>query len=178
MNKWHVITGGPSTGKTTTMEALAELGFTTLPEAARVVIDNGFEAGLTIEQIRADEKVFQDQVMMHKIAVEARLDPDVTTLMDRGMHDSKAYYELHDFEMAPWVTEALQKARYQTVFLLEQLPVYEQDYARTETPEEVAQLTNLLFNAYANYGMEPIWVPAMSIADRVGFIVEQINSKQ
>ena len=46
-SSWYVITGGPSTGKTTLLEELAKRGYKTIPEVARVVIDEGIAAGKT-----------------------------------------------------------------------------------------------------------------------------------
>jgi predicted ATPase len=36
---WYVITGGPSTGKTTTVTALTQRGYHVVEEAARLVIE-------------------------------------------------------------------------------------------------------------------------------------------
>ncbi|MCB0776559.1 MAG: AAA family ATPase, partial [Chitinophagaceae bacterium] len=45
---WHVITGGPSTGKTTVINLLNERGFKTTIEHARHYIDTMREEGRTV----------------------------------------------------------------------------------------------------------------------------------
>ena len=66
-SKWYVITGGPSSGKTTVLKKLAELGYLTYPEAARVFIDGEMAKGKSLKEIRGDEAEFQRKVLKIKI---------------------------------------------------------------------------------------------------------------
>ena len=52
---WYVITGGPSTGKSKTIDYLAYLGYLIRPEVARILIDDELSKGKTLEEIREDE---------------------------------------------------------------------------------------------------------------------------
>jgi predicted ATPase len=174
-NNWFVITGGPSTGKTTLLNALAEHGYITIPEAARLVIDDGLAAGLTIDQIRGDEAKFQADVLERKILIENELHDGHTAVLDRGIHDSIAYTRLYDEPVSEKLKKAAQTAAYKQVFLLEPLATYEQDYARTESPELVAKLHQLLHDAYAEHGMQPILVPALPVPERVKFVLQHID---
>lgn len=174
-NQWHVITGGPSVGKTSLLTALARAGHHTVGEAARDVIDEGIADGLTIEQIRADEEKFQEIVMRRKIDVEAKLDPAQTTFLDRGLHDTIGYNQFHGFEIGDWIWDAVAKANYRSVFLLSPLDTYIEDYARTENKAEAAELHRLLEEAYRAAGFTPIIVPAMPIKQRVDFVLRNIK---
>ena len=49
---WHVITGGPCSGKTTLVDQLADKGFRTVPETARLYIEKEMARGRTIDEIR------------------------------------------------------------------------------------------------------------------------------
>lgn len=42
---FHIITGGPGSGKTTLIDALAALGFQHMPEAGRAIIRDQVEIG-------------------------------------------------------------------------------------------------------------------------------------
>lgn len=176
-NNWYVITGGPSTGKTTLLADLEELGYAVIPEAARIIINSALGQGISVAERRKDEKLFQEDVARLKAQIESTHPKDTVTFLDRGMHDTLAYLESYGFAVEQWVEELLTTSRYQRVFLLEPLATYEQDYARTESPEFVDKIHRLLHNAYAKYGMQPIRVPAMSRSARVQFILNAINPR-
>ncbi|NDB08538.1 MAG: hypothetical protein EBX97_07735, partial [Actinobacteria bacterium] len=56
--KWYVITGGPSSGKTTTVNLLQDLGYKTTIEVARHYIDLQRINGRSTEQIRENQRNF------------------------------------------------------------------------------------------------------------------------
>jgi predicted ATPase len=177
-NKWYVITGGPSVGKTTLLAELEKLGHSTLPEGARIVIDNGIVNGKTVQEIRADERKFQMDVLAHKIRTELKQPENALTFFDRGMHDTLAYLRLYDFDISEEVLEAMQNAQYQQVFLLEPLETYDVDYSRTESREEALKLNKLLADAYTEYGMQLISVPAMTPSERAKFVLAQLDEER
>ncbi len=174
-NRWYVITGGPSSGKTTLLAELEKLGHNTIPEAARTVIDNGILEGLTVEQIRKDEKKFQEEVTKMKIKIESLHPKDALTFFDRGMHDTLAYMSHYDFEIADWVESAFKTAKYKKVFLLDQLPVFEKDYARTESQDFPEKIYSLLHEAYKKFGFYIVKVPVLPVKQRAQFILENIE---
>ncbi|MEO7363953.1 MAG: ATP-binding protein [Candidatus Saccharimonadales bacterium] len=174
MNRWYVITGGPSTGKTTLLAELNRLGFSTVPEAARTVIDQAIERGQTVAELRADEQAFQDLVTKMKQSVEASQATDVVTFFDRGMHDTLAYLRHYGYPVEDWVRELMDRARYKKVFLLDSLPSYEQDYARTEDSVFSKGIQKLLHDAYAENGMKPITVPVLPTVERAQFVLSHL----
>jgi len=170
-NNWYVITGGPSTGKTTLLTELEKLGYKTLPEAARSWIDENLAKGVSVEQLRANEQHFQEDVVRLKQRIEARLDPSEILFFDRGMHDTIAYMQFYHYNIEPWVEAFTAHAQYKKVFLLEPLRQYTQDYARTEDKDFTEHITKLLRDSFATHGMEPIYVPAVSPKERVAFVL-------
>lgn len=170
--KWYVITGGPSSGKTKIIVRLAFMGYLTIPEAARALIDNEMSKGRTLEQIRADEFEFQKTVLKMKIDAENRIPVNQTAFFERGIPDSIAYYKICDGDVESAI-KASQKRRYKKVFLLEQLP-FEKDYARTEDEELANKISKLLHDSYSSLGYDVISVPVMkSIEERVNFILSK-----
>jgi len=170
---WYVITGGPSSGKTKTIEYLSFLGYPIIPEAARVLIDVEKSKGKTTKEIRSDEFEFQRKALQMKIEVEDRIPPEQITFFDRGIPDSIAYYQICGEDPTP-VIKASQKRKYIKVFLLEQLQL-EKDYARTEDDETVKKLNRLLRESYLNLGYEIVDIPVMSIEKRVQKILSEID---
>lgn len=174
-SKWYVITGGPSSGKTTLLSELEKLGYATVPEAARTWIDLQMAKGMSIAQIRKDEQEFQYDVLRLKQKIENKQSKERVTFFDRGMQDSMAYLKHYNYDVKDWVYQAMDQAKYTKVFLLEPLPVFEEDYARTEGKDFPKQITDELRQAYRDAGMEPIEVPVMPIEDRVKFILQHVE---
>jgi len=173
-NNWFVITGGPSSGKSTTLANLEKLGHMTVPEAARVYIDQKLAAGKTLAEIRANEAEFQNEVLLMKLAVESELPPHQTVFLDRGIHDSLAYNRLYNYPINQTLQDALKDSRYKAVFLLEMLD-FETDYARTENLETAKRLESLLEEAYTEYKLPVIRIPRAPVEERVQLILNAIH---
>lgn len=174
-NNWIVITGGPSSGKTSLLAELQKLGHRTIAEAARTVIDQALEKGVLVEQLRSDEKGFQEDVARLKQKNETVHDKSQLTFFDRGMQDTVAYLRHYGFDIEDWVAALMDKARYKKVFLLEPLESYQSDYARTEDVHFAKSLHKLLNDVYTEFGMEPVSVPPISLDQRVKFILDKVD---
>src|SRR3989344_7362341 len=90
--QWYVITGGPGSGKTTTVNILKQRGYQTTIEHARHYIDTQRITGKSVEEIRANQLVFQHGVLDMQIQQERSLSPNEVVFLDRAMPDQKAYY--------------------------------------------------------------------------------------
>lgn len=174
-NKWYVITGGPSVGKSTTIAELARQGYLTIPEAARTIIDQAAAKGITTEQLRSDEDKFQRDIALLKQKIEHEADATVPTFFDRGMHDTLAYMRHYGFAPEQWIMDLLQNSSYKKVFVLAPLDTFERDYARTEPDDFAKQIHQPLIDAYAEYGMQPVIVKAAPLEERINFILKEID---
>ena len=56
---WYVITGGPGSGKTTTVNLLSARGYKTTIEHARHYLDTQRQTGRTVEEVRRNQAQFQ-----------------------------------------------------------------------------------------------------------------------
>lgn len=181
---WWVVTGGPSVGKTTLVGELSNMGYDTVPEAARILVDAEMASGKTIEQIRQNELEFQYAIWRMKDRIERKLDPASLLFLDRGMRgDSEAYIIQcllrkpleGDIRLFPKEFDIVPKRRYAGVFLLDRMK-YIQDYARTESPEEAAFIHNLIGLRYEADGYKLIHVPVLPALERAQFVLDHIRS--
>lgn len=172
-SNWYVITGGPSSGKTTVLKELAKLGYLIYPEAARVFIDQEMAKGKSLKEIRGDEAEFQKKILKIKIEVEKKAPRDKIVFFDRAIPDSIAYYQIVGLDSSE-VLRFCQKGRYRKIFFLEQLP-FENDYARVEDEETIKKLNKLLEESYQNLGYQVITIPAISVEERVRKILKEIK---
>lgn len=172
---WYIITGGPSTGKSKTIDHLAFLGFLIRPEVARILIDNEMSKGKTLEEIRGNNKRFEEEILKIKIQTEKEASRNDLIFWERGMPDSLVY--LKDFPAEYKIAlEKSKKIRYKGIFILDTLPKYEKDYARTENSKKAKLIHEGLRDIYKELGYEVINVPVMSIAQRAQFIVNHTKN--
>ncbi len=169
---WHVLTGGPSSGKTTTVTLLHARGYATTIEHARHYIDLQRISGRRIRQIRDRQAQFQRAVVAMQIQQERDLDPAQTVFLDRALPDSLAYYRFLGIDLDPALRDAVTQARYATVFLLDLLPLAP-DYARTEDAAAQQRLHELIGQVYRELPFPVVTVPALPPDERVQFILDR-----
>lgn len=175
-NNWFVITGGPSTGKTTIINQLERLGYDVVPEAAREIIDEALAKGISLEELRADELKFQNSIFNRKIQNESKLSPEKLTFLDRGLNDTIAYLKYYGFTPDQAEMNYIAQASYKTVFVLEPLEVFAGDYARTEDADFNATFTPLLFDAYSDAGIKTVMVSFMPVKERLKLILQTVKT--
>ena len=166
--KWFVITGGPSSGKTTTVNLLRDRGYKTTIEHARHYLDTQRAAGHTVEEVRSRQREFQLGVLEMQIEQEASLSPDEEVFLDRAIPDALAYYKFLHLEPDERLLVMLKKVYYKKIFILEMLPLVN-DYARTEDAGAQKRIHELLFDVYTSLGFPVVRVPVLAPAERVDF---------
>lgn len=177
INNWYVLTGAPYSGKTTMLKLLEQKGYQTVPELARVHIDEQLAKGITLEELRKDELAFQKNILQFKIDYEKTLDPNKTIFFDRGIPDSQAYYELCGLDNDEFLNQAVTDSAYKKVFLCDYIAFdHKKDYARTETPQEQKKLHELLKKTYQKFDAPLIKVPVLleKKAERINFILDNL----
>jgi predicted ATPase len=156
---WYVVTGAPSSGKTTLVQELEKLGCRVVHEVARAYIETQMKQGRTLEEIRADKRSFENWILHAKIAIEAELPKDHVIIFDRAIPDSIAYFEVAGLDDR----EAIEKSprnRYKKVFLLDRLP-YQVDHARIEDNQIAIDLDQSLEQSYRMLGYDVMRINAM-----------------
>ena len=170
---WYVITGGPSTGKTTVINLLTEKGYKTTIEHARHYIDTMKEEGRTVEEIRANKRKFQLGVLDMQIEQEAELSPSDTVFLDRAIPDAMAYYRFLKLEYDKILLDAMKEVAYKKIFILDRLP-FVNDYARTEDEQAQKLIHQLIIEVYQSLEFPVVFVPVISPDERVEFILKNL----
>ncbi len=172
---WYVITGGPSSGKTTTVNLLTARGYKTTIEHARHYIDTQLINGKTVEEIRKNQAEFQLGILDMQIEQEASLSPAEVVFLDRAIPDTLAYYRFLHLLEDEKLLNAIQAASYKKVFILDCLPLV-QDYARKEDDVAQKKIHSLLTEVYESLGFPVSHVPVLSAEVRVDFILNNLKN--
>jgi predicted ATPase len=173
---WCVITGGPSSGKSTVIRLLKDQGFNTTVELARHYIDLQRMNGRSTEEIRANQRQFQHKVLNLQIELERKLDPQELVFLDRGLPDELAYYKYFNLPPDEKLVEYLDEHLYKKIFIMDLLPLCE-DYARTEDIAAQKALHQLIIETYSNRSEPVVMVPVLPPKERVKFILDNLGVK-
>jgi predicted ATPase len=161
-----VFTGGPGTGKTTLINALAKKGYFTIQEAAKVVIDEAFAVGndqpwMSMEKFQLDI-VNKCLALFNEGFTSAEHANAEVIFLDRAIPDGLAYFEFNGMISPSIITELSRAIRYDIVFVPDFLPVYESHSGRRECQCEAHRLHELLTNVYKLLNYKVIAIPAFN----------------
>jgi predicted ATPase len=170
---WYVITGGPGSGKTTTLNYLNMLGYHTTIEHARHFIDTQMITGKTVDDIRKNQKEFQEGILDMQILQEASLSTKELVFLDRALPDALAYYRFLNLSVDKKLEDALKNAAYKKVFILKSLPLVN-DYARREDEAAQKKIAELITEVYESLTFPVIHVPVLAPEDRSNFILKHL----
>jgi|APHM01.1.fsa_nt_gi Predicted ATPase len=175
----HVITGGPSVGKTTTLKALSARGLTTMPEAARLYWDQKESEGYTAEQTR-EQFDFQRHIEDRRIEMHRRIPdkPEQDIFLDRSIVDTIAYRRFYGTDNPERIKELTRYVKdHSTVFILERLP-FDDDGVRREDEQEAEEVHNCIRETYEALGYEIIPVPVKPIEGRADYILNRVSPRE
>ncbi len=170
---WYVITGGPSSGKTTTVNILRERGYITTMEHARHFLDTQRLMGRTIEEVRKNQREFQLGVLDMQIEQENQIAPDVQVFLDRAIPDALAYYRFLNLSLDQKLIDALKTVSYKKIFIMDYLPL-KNDYARNENGEAQKKIHELITEVYEDLPFPVVHVPVLPAEERVDFILRNL----
>jgi len=172
----HVITGGPGSGKTSLIDALAAEGFHHMPEAGRAIIQDQVEIGGTALPWE-DREAFATLMLAWEMrSYREALGAPGPIIFDRGIPDVIGYLRLCGLPVPDTALRAAEQRRYaRRVFIAPPWPaIFEQDAERKQTLAEAEATFHAMVDAYSGLGYELVMLPLASVADRAKFVREQI----
>ena len=170
---WYVITGGPGSGKTTTINLLREKGYKTTIEHARHYIDTQRISGKSVDEIRKNQLEFQRGVLAMQIEQEAYLSADEIVFLDRALPDALAYYRFLNLPVDEKLENVLKEVSYKKIFILDFLPLVN-DYARIEDEEAQKKIHLLITGVYESLPFPVVHVPVLVPEKRAEFILKNL----
>ena len=176
--RFHVITGGPGSGKTSLIEALARAGYAHTVEAGRAIIQDQLAIDGPALPWR-DPSAFAELMLSWELRsyrmAEAMAGP---VFFDRGVTDLVGYLTLVGQPVPAHVTRAAERFRYnRRVFVAPPWSaIYAQDAERKQTPEEAVRTYEALVAAYSSCGYELVSLPLVSVEARVRFVLDAIGA--
>jgi predicted ATPase len=172
---WHVITGGPCSGKTTLIDELADKGFRTVPETARPYIEKEMARGRTIDEIREDADALERGLLEMQLRFERALRATDVAFLDRGLPEGLTYCRVAGLNPNEFLSECFHH-RYASIFVLDRLPL-QQDDLRIEKNATARLLDEWLARDYSSLGYGVIRVPVLSPRDRLAFVLERLPER-
>ncbi len=177
--KKYVITGPPSSGKTTLVGIISQFGYDVIPESAEQIIDGQLkQGGDMVPWNAARRQEFQAALIRRQIEVEIAIKGEGLYFLDRAIPDNMAYNLYDGNTPSDYLLKSSRNGGYDCIFFLEQLPFYEQTKFRMETSQEAKRLSFLLSDVYSSLGYEVVRVAPMGSAERrAEFIMDIIKDR-
>jgi predicted ATPase len=171
-----VVTGGPGSGKSSLIEALASSGFQCMPEAGRAIIQDQ----ITIDGNAlpwSDRNAFIELMLCWDLRSHREASAmSGPVICDRGVPDTLGYLALCGLPVPPYIRRAAELFRYNhTVFIAPHWPeIYTQDSERKQSETEAAETCLAMSRIYAELGYELLPLPFAGIEERVEFVRSRI----
>ena len=176
-----VLTGGPGSGKTSLIEALAAAGHATSPEAGRAVIRR--QQMIEGEALPwKDRALFAELTLDRELEAHARADgadgADGPVFFDRGVPDVVGYLTLCGLPVPAHVERAAQDIRYdRRVFIAPVWPeIFGQDAERRQDLDEARRTFDVMAEVYPRLGYDLVELPKAPVAERLAFVLETIRA--
>lgn len=175
MNKKVVFTGGPGSGKTTTLEELKTVGYDFVSETAREVIKGRLSQGLSP---RPEPAEFAYQCLKLDVQkYEEYRKNNTPVFYDRGILDSLYMLNSETKLLTSELNEYIERYKYNSLVFV--FPPWEEIYVtdseRDQTFTEAQKVHSELSTWYRAHGYMPIEVPKISVKERVEFILNTIK---
>lgn len=170
-----VVTGGPGTGKSTLIDALAARGLATEPEVARAILRE--PGGMALR--RDDPQGFARAMFDAELAAYRRAEEGGSPIVyDRGFPDIVGFLRLEGLPVPAPIDEACRNLRYDgPVFRAPPWrAIYRRDDERIQDWDDACASDAAVCAAWRDYGYAPVDLPRAGVADRVAFVLAHMDA--
>lgn len=177
-DRFFIITGGPGSGKTTLIEALAAQGIRRMPEAGRAVIQDQMAVGGSALPW-SNRLAFAELMLSHEMRsyreAQAHVGP---IIFDRGIPDVVGYLRVIGLPVPPHMDQAARRFRYQRqVFIAPPWPaIFTRDAERKQSPAEAEATYRAMVEVYSGLGYELRPLPFAPVPERAQFVRDVIGN--
>lgn len=175
-----VLTGGPGSGKTTLIDALAAEGFARTYEAGRSIIQDQVAIGGNALPW-SDGRAFAEMMLgwdmrSHRLALRQAATRPGPVFCDRGVGDVLGYLRLIGLPVPAHIHKAAELFRYHRhVFIAPPWrEIFTQDTERKQDFGEAVRTYETLAETYTSLGYELIVLPLASVASRLQFVRDHV----
>lgn len=175
MPPYYILTGGPGSGKTTVIKALAQLGFSVVPEVGRAIIQQQIQIhGNALPW--DDKQLFFDHMFDASLADYRQQQPKLT-FFDRGLLDSLGYAILEQLKISAFQYRLAKQTHYATtVFIFPPWEtIYQKDIERKQDFSLAVQTYETMRTTYTSFDYQLIEVPCTTVEKRVEFILNYLR---
>lgn len=171
-DRFHVITGGPGSGKTSLVAALAAQGIHCMPEAGRAIIRDQVDIDGTALPWRDREAYAALMLAWEMRSYREALDVPGPTIFDRAIPDVVGYLRLCGLPVPSPLLQAAARKRYaKRVFIAPHWPdIFEQDAERKQSLAEAEATHHAMVQAYTSLGYELVSLPFAPVSERARFV--------
>lgn len=174
--RFFVLTGGPGSGKTTLIEALALAGHARSDEAGRGVIQDQLAIDGTALPW-SDPAAFAEQMLGWEMRSYrlARAEPDMV-FFDRGLPDIAGYLRLLGLAVPAHIQRAAERFRYNPcVFIAPPWPeIFRQDSERRQDFDEAVRTHDAMVATYVEHGYTLVRLPCVPVEARLRFVLDAV----
>ncbi|MFW0717396.1 AAA family ATPase [Pedobacter sp. N23S346] len=171
---WVVITGAPSSGKTTLIEKLKELGYATCSDISRELIENRLNTGMTLEEIYRDEHAFQSEILAEMINKLQTIPSGKLVFHDYCIPDNIPFLKMLEIPVTDEFRLSSKLYRFKKVFICEPFSL-EIDGIRRESSKDQLFLDMEIENIYEELGYSVIRLPATDVNERIRTIQANVS---
>ena len=166
-----LITGGPSTGKTSLVSELKKHGFYCFEEISRELTqrmrNQGIEQYFLNNPIEFSKELFKLRFKQYEQEVESHN----FIVYDRGPIDVLAYLDFKKIKIPIDLINKSKEISYDHIFIMKPWKnIYVNDSERYETFEECINIHKSLLKTYKKFDLDLIEVPSSSIDERIKFV--------
>ena len=176
-NNFHIISGGPGSGKSSLLMALKDQGFTTMPEAGRAIIQDQVAIGGSALPW-ANRQAFAELMLgweLRSYHEAGSLEGPI--FFDRGVPDVVGYLRVCGLDVPAHIATAAGKFRYnRRVFIAPPWrEIFHEDEERKQTWAEAVATFESMVATYEALGYDIALLPLAPVAERAAFVREHMT---